>query len=32
VTPERVADDVVDFRRGFQTLYYCFDHPAPERS
>src|SRR6266849_10459694 len=25
VTPERVADDVVDFRRGFQTLYYCFD-------
>src|SRR5713226_221495 len=31
VTPERVADDVVDFRRGFQTLYYCFDHPAPER-
>ncbi len=32
VTPERVADDVVDFRRGFQTLYYCFDHPGPERS
>ncbi len=32
VTPERVADDVVDFRRGFQTLYYCFDHPARERS
>jgi glycine hydroxymethyltransferase len=32
VTPERVADDIVDFRRGFQTLYFCFDNPAPKRS
>ncbi len=27
--PERVAGDVVDFRAPFQTLYYCFEHPAP---
>jgi glycine hydroxymethyltransferase len=29
VPPERVVGDVVDFRRPFQTLYYCFDNPAP---
>ncbi len=30
--PERLVDDVVDFRRGFQTLYYCFDNPGPKRA
>jgi glycine hydroxymethyltransferase len=29
VPPEQVAGDVADFRRPFQTLYYCFDHPSP---
>lgn len=31
VPPERLVDAAVDFRRGFQTLYYCFDNPAPKR-
>jgi glycine hydroxymethyltransferase len=29
VPPERLVDDVVDFRTGFQTLCYCFENPAP---
>lgn len=27
--PEAVAKDVIDFRLGYQTLYYCFDHELP---
>jgi glycine hydroxymethyltransferase len=29
VDPEMIAGEVTDFRRAFQTLYYCFDHPSP---
>ncbi len=30
--PETVRDEVIEFRRSFQTLYYCFDTglPPPE--
>jgi hypothetical protein len=31
VPPEQIAGDVADFRRPLQTLYSCFDHPAPPR-
>jgi len=27
--PESVMEDVIDFRQGFQTLYYNFDHGLP---
>jgi glycine hydroxymethyltransferase len=27
--PEQVARDVVDYRRGKQTLYYCFENGLP---
>jgi glycine hydroxymethyltransferase len=27
--PENVVDDVVDFRKPYQTVYYCFDHGFP---
>jgi len=27
--PEEVRKQVVDLRRGFQTLYYCFEHGLP---
>ena len=27
--PEKVAQDVTDFRRSYQTLYYCFDNGLP---
>jgi glycine hydroxymethyltransferase len=27
---ERVQADVVDFRAGFQKLYYCFEAGLPE--
>jgi glycine hydroxymethyltransferase len=27
--PERVGQDVVDFRLPYQTLYYCFDNELP---
>jgi glycine hydroxymethyltransferase len=35
--PERVADDVVDYREKYQKLYYCFEEglpppPSPPRS
>ncbi|MFN8473971.1 MAG: serine hydroxymethyltransferase [Anaerolineae bacterium] len=30
-TPETVVGDVVEFRRGYQTLYYNFDHGLPPR-
>lgn len=28
-TPEDLVDDVVAFRRSYQTLYYCFDNGLP---
>lgn len=28
-SPESVVEDVIDFRQGYQTLYYNFDHPLP---
>lgn len=28
-SPEVVGQDVVAFRLGYQTLYYCFDHGLP---
>ncbi len=28
-SPETVMEDVIDFRQGYQTLYYNFDHPLP---
>lgn len=27
--PEDVVEDVIDFRQGYQTLYYNFDHGLP---
>jgi glycine hydroxymethyltransferase len=27
--PEDVVEDVIDFRQGYQTLYYNFDHGVP---
>jgi len=27
--PESVRQRVIEFRRGFQTLYYCFEHGLP---
>src|SRR5258706_5205302 len=27
--PEAVIDDVIAFRRPYQTLYYCFEHGVP---
>jgi glycine hydroxymethyltransferase len=27
--PEEVAEDVTEFRKGYQTLYYNFDHGIP---
>jgi glycine hydroxymethyltransferase len=27
--PEDVVEDVIDFRQGYQTLYYNFDHGIP---
>ncbi len=27
--PENVVDDVVAFRKPYQTIYYCFDHSFP---
>jgi glycine hydroxymethyltransferase len=27
--PDEVRKQVVEFRRGFQTLYYCFEHGLP---
>ncbi len=27
--PENVVDDVVAFRKPYQTVYYCFDHGIP---
>ncbi len=27
--PENVVDDVVAFRKPYQTIYYCFDHGFP---
>ncbi len=27
--PEKVKQDVVDFRQSYQTLYYCFDNELP---
>jgi glycine hydroxymethyltransferase len=29
--PESVLEDVIGFRQGYQTLYYCFDHGLPGR-
>jgi glycine hydroxymethyltransferase len=28
-SPDTVMEDVIDFRQGFQTLYYNFDHGMP---
>ena len=28
-SPENVVDDVVAFRKPYQTVYYCFDHGFP---
>ena len=28
-SPATVMEDVVDFRQGYQTLYYNFDHGLP---
>jgi len=28
-SPETVMEDVIDFRQGFQTLFYNFDHGMP---
>lgn len=30
--PESVGGDAEDFRAPFQTVYYCFDNPAPPNS
>ena len=27
--PEKVAGDVVAYRRKYQTLYYCFENGLP---
>ena len=29
--PETVGEDVVEFRQGYQTLYYNFDHGLPRK-
>ena len=29
-TPHDVVEDVIDFRRPYQTLYYCFDNGLPK--
>ena len=29
LSPDTVVKDVVEFRRGYQTLYYNFDHALP---
>ncbi|MGQ9598879.1 MAG: serine hydroxymethyltransferase [Anaerolineae bacterium] len=29
--PERIRDEVIEFRRSFQTLYYCFDAGLPPK-
>jgi glycine hydroxymethyltransferase len=29
LAPDTVVKDVVEFRRGYQTLYYNFDHAWP---
>jgi glycine hydroxymethyltransferase len=29
-SPESVLEDVIEFRQGYQTLYYCFDNGLPE--
>jgi glycine hydroxymethyltransferase len=31
VEPESVRGEVLDFRRVYQTLYYCFEHGLPSR-
>jgi len=28
-SPDRVVEDVIGFRRGYQTLFYNFDHGLP---
>jgi len=28
-SPEVVMEDVIEFREGYQTLYYNFDHGMP---
>jgi hypothetical protein len=28
-SPDTVAEDVIEFRQGYQTLYYNFDHTLP---
>ncbi len=28
-SPEDVAEDVIEFRQGYQTLFYNFDHGLP---
>jgi hypothetical protein len=28
-SPETVMEDVIEFRQGYQTLYYNFDHEMP---
>ena len=28
-SPEAVVEDVIDFRQGYQTLFYNFDHGVP---
>ncbi len=29
VQPEGLAEDVIEFRHPYQTLYYSFDHGLP---
>jgi glycine hydroxymethyltransferase len=28
-SPATVGEDVIEFRQGYQTLYYNFDHELP---
>lgn len=28
-SPDRVVEDVIEFRQGYQTLFYNFDHGMP---
>ena len=32
VAPEDVVDDVIAFRRPYQTLYYCFENGLPDQN
>jgi glycine hydroxymethyltransferase len=31
-SPDDVLEDVIEFRRPYQTVYYSFDHGAPKEA